>query len=172
MTKVFGIVFAQTIVTTGFCYFCYSNEWIREFIVDMTALYFLAFGLSMIIMLIIICIPSMGRTVPTNYILLLGFTLCESYMVATICSFYTPASVLQAAIMACSLFGILVTYAMFTEGDLNYWGPIVSCMAGMSLIIVFIMIIFPVSEFLHLVICWVFLIFTCVYTIYDVYLIT
>jgi len=40
---------------------------------------------AVIFELIMICVRKVARSVPVNYIILLLFTLCESYVVAWIC---------------------------------------------------------------------------------------
>ena len=101
----------------------------------------------------------------------MGFTLCESYLVSFICIQYEAQSVLLCAVLACVMFGTLCLYGMCTTGDLSYWGPIVSCMAMVGLALGFLTLLFS-SHLLFMIYCWIGLLFTCVYTIYDVYLIT
>ena len=43
---------------------------------------------AIIIEIALICNRSLARAVPANYIALLIFTLCESYMVAFLCMYY------------------------------------------------------------------------------------
>ena len=107
---------------------------------------------------------------PLNYILLFAFTICESYLVATITSFYDPTSVLLSAFMALCLFGLLTLYAFVTKGDLKTWSVIVSICAILGIILMF-MSFFIHAKWLFLLICWVGLISACIYTIFDVYLI-
>ena len=52
------------------------------------------------IMLPLFCWREVARSVPTNYIMLGVFTIWESYLVATIASFYQPQSVFLAALYA------------------------------------------------------------------------
>ena len=96
-----------------------------KFIQENTWLYILATILSIILMCALACVRSLARQVPQNYILLLGFTICQSYVVATIASFYEPMSVLFAAAGALVCFGVLTLYALCTPGDLNFCAPIV-----------------------------------------------
>lgn len=169
--KVFGILLAQMIVTTIFCAFCYTNEPIRQFIVDSPVLYLFAAIVSLILALTLACVKSIARAVPTNYILLFCFTICESYCVATISAFYEPQSVLLAALLTLVLFGILTYYGFTHKGDLQYWGPIMSVAMGVGLVTCIMMIFFR-NQIMFLICCWIGLILTCIYTIYDVYLIT
>jgi len=51
-------------------------------------LYIVAVLLAIILEITLICVRKVSRTVPINYIILLLFTLCESYFVAWICQIY------------------------------------------------------------------------------------
>jgi protein lifeguard len=159
------------IVTTVFCTFCYINEPIREYIREETWLYVLTAIMAIVLAMTLACVRSLARSVPTNYVLLFAFTICESYAVATISSFYEPVSVLEAAILSVVLFSILTIYALKTEGNLEYLPVIIMTGLIIGLCSMILMFIFP-SQLMFLVICWVGLILTCVYVIYDVYLIS
>ena len=84
---------------------------------------------------------------------------------------YEPRSVFLAAIYAVTLFSILTIYACSTKGDIGCMGPIIWVSMGLSMLTLILYFIFP-SETMHLIFCWVGLIVTCIYVIYDVYLIT
>lgn len=119
----------------------------------------------------LMCVKQWARTVPTNYILLAVFTIAESYVVATIASMYEPESVFLAAIYAVGLFSILTLYACCTKGDIGCMGPLIWVSVGLGLLTFVLYFMFP-SHTMHLIFCWVGLICTCIYVIYDVYLIT
>ena len=58
-----------------------------------------------------------ARKTPMNYILLLVFTLCWTYLVGFICATYDAAIVLTAALMTAVLTVSLMSYAIFTKND-------------------------------------------------------
>ena len=59
-------------------------------------------------------------------ILLTLFTVCETYIVGTICSWYSAEVVLTAALMTAVLSVTLMTYAYFTKSDFtSICGPFV-----------------------------------------------
>mmetsp|Transcript_36843 Transcript_36843/g.33078 ORF Transcript_36843/g.33078 Transcript_36843/m.33078 type:complete len:160 (+) Transcript_36843:163-642(+) len=70
------------------------------------------------------CCIKNARTVPTNYILLGIFTLCESYLVAWLASFYSPTDVILAAALTVSLTFVLTVYACTTKTDFTLYGGI------------------------------------------------
>ena len=84
-----------------------------------------------------------------------------------IASFYEAWSVLQCASFALALFLTLTVYALSVKGDIEFLGGIVSCLATLSLTFG-IFVLFTGSEFMFTLYCWIGLIATCVYTIYDV----
>ena len=51
-------------------------------------LYIVLVLVAIILQLIMICVRKVARSVPINYIILLLFTMCESYFVAWICQYY------------------------------------------------------------------------------------
>jgi FtsH-binding integral membrane protein len=63
-------------------------------------------------MIPLLCSKKLARTVPTNYILLGIFTLCEAILVGVLCSFYEPLTVLIAAVMTLGITLVLTVYAL------------------------------------------------------------
>jgi FtsH-binding integral membrane protein len=169
--KVFGIMSFQVIFTALYIWWIISSEERREFCIENMWLYFVSLAATIAIMCTLMCFKTMARKVPTNYLLLFGFTVFESYIVGTIASMYDEKSVILAAIYTVALFSILTLFACCTKGDIGCMGPIIvvsMCLGFLTMILYFI---FP-SELMHLIFCWVGLIITCIYVIYDVYLIT
>ena len=82
-------------------------------------LVYVAMVLSLVCLLPIVCVPQLAKTVPINYIMLFGFTLGESWMVAFICTLYEAESVLIAALMTTGLTIGLTLYACFTKKDFS-----------------------------------------------------
>lgn len=85
LTSTFPSNSVQLAVTVGFCILAYNIESFLQFQIDNPALLWVSFGLLLVIEILIIC-TSLGKTHPVNLLLLLGFTLCESYSVSFICS--------------------------------------------------------------------------------------
>lgn len=89
----------------------------------------------------LICCRGLARSVPTNYILLGIFTLCESYMVAFIASHYAPHVVVAAAFSTAGVTAAISVYAWTTKNDFTVCGPMllviifVSCMVSLWVLI-------------------------------------
>jgi protein lifeguard len=161
----------QVLFTALFTWWIIASEGRKKFCQDNIWLYFVCIVATVVIMCTLICFKSAARKVPTNYILLAGFTVFESYIVGTIASLYDPNSVILAAIYTVALFTVLTLYACCTKGDIGCMGPIIAVSMVLGLLTFILYFIFP-SDTMHLIFCWVGLIITCIYVIYDVYLIT
>ncbi|XP_041371669.1 protein lifeguard 2-like isoform X2 [Gigantopelta aegis] len=88
----------QLLVTVGFiCLFMFIKplkHWIQR---DGSWLYYVSLGTFFVTYFVLVCIPSVRRKTPGNYICLAVFTLAFSFVTGNIASFYTTNSVLVAA---------------------------------------------------------------------------
>ena len=81
----------------------------------------------------------LDKQVPTNYGLLLVFTVCTSWMVAVACKRTEPMIVLEAAVLTLSVTIAITFYAFTTDKDFTVFGPLlhifgfVFCTAGLLL---------------------------------------
>ncbi|ELT96382.1 hypothetical protein CAPTEDRAFT_166128 [Capitella teleta] len=71
---------------------------------------------------LIIALSLKSRVVPTNYILLAVFTLCESILVGSVVSLYEAHSVIQAFALTAAVTIALTTYTMQSKRDFSTWG--------------------------------------------------
>ena len=83
------------------------------------AVFWVAFAVSLISLIVLICVGGMSTKSPWNVLLLSLFTLAESYMVSMICSLYTPESVLNAAVATLGATVGLTIYAFKTKSDFS-----------------------------------------------------
>jgi len=138
--KVYGIVSVQLLITATFVYLCQGP--LRKYFYDevnqtiyqagFTA-FIVAAVTSFIVSIFLACYSSIARTVPTNYILLGVFTLCETYIVGYITVFAEPMDVLLAAVLALTMTLVLTLYAFTTKSDITMWGAAL-WIAGWALI--------------------------------------
>ena len=106
------------IITALVCILPLINMSVKIFLLQHFWLALLASVISLVISCTLSCVPSVARTVPTNYILLLVFTLLEAYTVAFICATVKDSMiVLTAAVMTAALVVGLTLYAVFTKTD-------------------------------------------------------
>ena len=78
-----------------------------------TWLFWVAFGITITIMLFLFGCNILVRKVPWNFIILIIFTTFESYLVASICIFQEPQNILIAAVLTFGMFLGLTILAFF-----------------------------------------------------------
>ena len=97
--KVYIILAIQFMITAGMCFISYFVRGFLEFQVNNYWLMWVCFGLLLVTEITILCCPA-GRKHPINLILLLIFTLAESYMVSFICSIVAEENGSQVVVVA------------------------------------------------------------------------
>ena len=110
----------------------------------------------------------MARGVPINYILLLTFTLAESYLVSYTSALYQPGSVLLAAILAASVVLALTIYALRTSKDLTMSGGSLYIFSTALFICSLVLLLVPDSPFWTVLYSGMSVILFGFYLIYDV----
>jgi len=168
--KVYGIIFFQLLISTGVIYFSITSKFFYQFILSNPSMIYLCFTGVLLTEIPILCCQSVAQKVPLNYILLLIFTLCESYLVASITIYYEPLSVFICAVLTLAIVIGLTLYAIFTKNDITMCGGV---LVSLSMIMLFLSIIgiFYTSAFYQSLInsCGVFLF--SLYLIYDTQLV-
>jgi FtsH-binding integral membrane protein len=84
--KVYGIMCTQLILTASMTLLPYLSEGVRQWIVERPGLVLLSAVFGLAISCGLFCVQSLARSVPSNYILMLAFTVCEAYTVTYICA--------------------------------------------------------------------------------------
>ncbi len=122
-------------------------------------------------MIVLSCFTQYARTVPTNYILLIIFTLCEAYMVSRACAYVNnPNVVLMAATMTCGIVFALTLFACVTDTDFTVFGGILFCLSIAFFFFSFFAM-FTSNKLIHTVISALAVLLFSVYLIYDTQLI-
>ena len=122
----------------------------------------------------LICCRKMARKVPVNYILLLIFTLCESYLVANICSYYAisqPGIVIMSGLGTALITLACTLYAFFTKTDFTMMGGMIWLLAMSLLILVLFSFLFVWNTFLYNCIIAFCIFLMGIFLIYDTQLI-
>ena len=175
--KVYGILLAQCAFTTFLCFLSMTSPKFSTFQKENVWLLILTIVLSIIVfsqnfiiffkfVIILSCFQNMARTVPTNYILLFAFTLCEAYLTSYICSNYSAEVVLTAAALTTAAVIGLTLYACYTKTDFTILG-------GMLFVILLVFFVFGLIlmfvkiKILHLIYCIIGVILFSIYLIYD-----
>jgi len=123
--KVYSIVAVQLCLTTAIAggILKLGRDWIPMHPTLVMTLMFFSLAGSIGTMCVFQCFPATMRRTPTNYLLLLFFTLCEALMVGFICLTYTLDSVLIAVGVTAFIVIALTLFACQTKVDFTGMGP-------------------------------------------------
>ena len=111
------------------------------------------------------CCRSVARKVPTNYVLLVVFTLCQTFFFSWVVSQYSASTTLMAGGMTLGMTVALTIYALYTDTDFTAWGSLwfIVCIGLLMMILFSIFMSF--ASWWHPVISGV---FVCIYGLYLV----
>jgi FtsH-binding integral membrane protein len=137
--KVYSILAVQLSITTGFIAAVKTSDNLLFSVQNNTGLYLTSSVCAMILCCMIIC--CFGRSVPMNYILLFLFTLCESYAVAGITSYYETKVVCMAGAATALTTIALTIYAMKTTTKIEVF-------AGMAFVVYLAMLPLIIISFI------------------------
>lgn len=170
--KVFGILTIQLLATTGVIALAMEWEAFREYQLSSASLWTLIVGviISLTCIYALVCYRKLARTVPTNYIILAVFTICEAYTVSFSCVAAEPKDVLVAAGITATMVVGLTLYAIFTKTDFTSFIAFGVSM-GITLIVCMMMECFTTCKWLTLLISAVCAVILCIYIIIDIQLI-
>ena len=113
----------------------------------------------------LICCKEFSRRVPINYILLVVWTICQSYMVATCCSFYDKNVVMTSAILTLGATIALTLYAFSTKDDFTFLGGMLFIVSVLLLLSVILSIFF--RSFINTLYCFLCVFAYSIYLVYD-----
>jgi FtsH-binding integral membrane protein len=166
--KVYGILAIQLLITSAFTTLTFEKSF-RDFFAFNIGIFYVCSFLTLIIVFSLICFRGLARTVPANYILLMLFTICESYMVATISAFNPPEIVITAALMTATIVIALTLYAFTTKTDFTFFGGFLFMFTAIMLFWGLFIMIF--GFFLYTLYCVMGVILFGIYLIFDTQLI-
>jgi FtsH-binding integral membrane protein len=118
----------------------------------------------------LLCCRSVSRHVPTNYILLSIFTLCEAYIVGFIAARFDPNIVAVAAFCTAGMTIGITVYAFTTKNDFTLFGPILF-VVGFTLAFASILFFTVPIQAMHVVWCIIAVILFSFYLLFDTQLI-
>eukprot|EP00127_Corallochytrium_limacisporum_P000221 Clim_evm38s7 gene=Clim_evmTU38s7 len=117
--KVYAILSLQLLVTFGTVAIFVSIDGVQEFVQDNPALLWVAYGLTFVLLIAMVCVEKLRRQTPWNYIMLGAYTLCMAYLVGTITTFYDVSAVLYAVgVTAIVTIGVTI-FAFQTKYDIT-----------------------------------------------------
>ena len=126
--KVYAILSVQLAVTLALVLaFAYSPV-LASFVQARPAILISAIVLTFVFLFALSCFPSVARTYPTNFMCLAGFTLCQSLLVGTIASTYTPDIVVKAVVATGAITLGLTLFAFQTRIDFTGMSSAMFCL--------------------------------------------
>mmetsp|Transcript_92054 Transcript_92054/g.263765 ORF Transcript_92054/g.263765 Transcript_92054/m.263765 type:complete len:243 (+) Transcript_92054:72-800(+) len=119
--KVYGILSGQMLLTVAVAYpFCAMSKPLLHSHVWML---WVAFGVTIASMCVMVCCRDTLRSFPSNYALLGVFTIAMGVVVGFTSAMYTWQSVILAAGMTTAIFLGMTVYAFTTKTDFTGYGP-------------------------------------------------
>lgn len=112
------------------------------------------------------CFSSVARHVPINYICLSLFTMCSSYMLASICIFQSPEVVLIAGILTMTVFFALTVFTLFTRNDLTVLSGLSVILCHVLIVMIPLFIVFH-NRYVFILLCILVIVFISIFIIYD-----
>lgn len=113
-----------------------------------------------------ICFFPLTRMVPINYILLLMFTICEAYLVASVAAVSDKEAVLAAAFSTAAIVLAITVFSWFVKTDFTYLGPIM-LIIGMTMFSMSIFVFVFRFKALKMVYCALGVILFSLYLLFD-----
>jgi len=171
--KVFGIVAVMLTVTALFVMVPMFVKPVENYMKDVRSLWLLytSCAVAIVIMFALFCFPKVARSVPTNYILLGVFCLCQSWMVSCVTVFEEPETVLIAASITAIMTIGLSMYAIFTKTDFTWYVALLWSLCFIMLQCA-ILSIFYYSRISQIMISALVVFIVSIYIIIDIQLIT
>jgi len=169
--KVYTILSAQLMISLAFIIASTINASFKHFIQSNVALLWACVGLSLVLVLILACIPPSILKYPWDLITLFAFTVLMSYLLAAITSVYDTTSVLQAVIITAIITIGLTLYTFQSKSDFQWMGGILFVCLMVLIVGGFLRLFFPFTPFIATVwACFGALVFSC-FIVYDTSLI-
>lgn len=126
--KVYGILCAQMLVTVVMCGLGMYVPPCQAVLVHFMKMPWGTLGIFIPAMCVMCCLQAKKAEHPTNYYLLLAFTILMGTGVAGICALYQAAGlgvlILEAAALTAAVFGGLSLYALWSGKDFSWMGGI------------------------------------------------
>lgn len=121
------------------------------------------------VLIILACCGEYRRKSPLNYILLLIFTIAESFLVAVSVSHHYPEHVILALGLTSSLCFFLILFALQTKIDFTVMGVFLMILTIILLVVTIVAIFFP-SKLIIIIISSAGAIIFSLYLVYDIQL--
>ncbi|XP_054169189.1 protein lifeguard 1-like isoform X2 [Oppia nitens] len=148
--KVYGILSVQLIISLGFICVFAIPEGMRQWSHQNLWVVWVAFGVTLVTMMVLACCGELRRQTPHNYIALMIFTVAESFLLGVISSIYQYQIVLAAVGITAVVCLALTLFAFQTKIDFTVYNGIL--FVGVIILMLFgFVLMFWRSQVAHLV---------------------
>ncbi|XP_017468137.1 PREDICTED: protein lifeguard 1-like [Rhagoletis zephyria] len=169
ISKVFAIIAAQLALTLAVLFAFVYIDAIQDFVVQNPSLMWVALAAVLVTMLPIACCEGVRRSYPINFILLILFTMAESFLLGCIAIRYAPDTVLYSIGITTIVVLALTIFALQTSIDFTAcWAFLL--VASIILLIIGIVAMFFPSRVLIIVYCSLGILIFSIYLIFDIQL--
>ena len=169
--KVYAILSVQLIITAGCITLTKLTPEMNEGIKKFGVLAIVLLVVAIIIEIMLICCRNVSRKVPMNYILLLIFTLCETFLFSFICAFYPAVICLYAAGSTAALTFALTLYACCTKTDFTVCGGLMISISIALLTLMVMSMFMSWVSWWHPVVSAILVVFYGVFLVHDTQLV-
>ncbi|PAA93712.1 hypothetical protein BOX15_Mlig011203g2, partial [Macrostomum lignano] len=133
--KVYGLLSLQLGITLGFIALFVFCEPVKEYSKHNPWLYIVALVATLVLLVVLACCENARRAFPVNLVLLLVFTLCESYMLGSISSHFDTDAVFIAVGVTAFVVLALTIFALQTKIDFTM-------LSGILFVLLIVLILF------------------------------
>jgi FtsH-binding integral membrane protein len=172
--KVYAILSAQLLITLIFICLTFIDS-VSKFLLDTLPIFYTCIGISIIILIALMCFKKIARKSPINYLLSIAFTFCQSWMLATCSATYDKNTVLIAIVLTAAVTISLTIYAANTKTDFTFMIGMLFAGSCIMILMGIFFLIFGLSRanfpLLNIFYCGLGALFYSMYLIFDTQLI-
>ncbi|XP_050671554.1 protein lifeguard 1-like isoform X2 [Leptidea sinapis] len=165
--KVYSILMCQLLVTFSFVALFTFHEPTKLWVQRNTYLFWIAFVVMFVCLIVMACCGDVRRRAPTNFIFLGIFTLAESFLMGVVTSMYQSDAVLMAVGITAAICLTLTLFAMQSKWDFTAMGGILLCCTVVLLLFGIIAMFIPKNNVVTLVYASLGALLFSVYLVYD-----
>jgi len=165
--KVYSILMCQLLVTGGIMALFMFVKPIKSYVQQNMWVYLASFIVTLVCIIAMACFKDVRRTSPGNFICLGIFTICESFMLGTVATYYDVDAVMMAVGITAAVTLGLTLFAFQTKIDFTMCGGFLFCMLLILILAGIIMAFLPSSRWTMIGYASAGALLFCIYIIYD-----
>ena len=170
IVKVFSILLCQILLTGVMIAMSIYIPAFKYFVLTSNVVYIISVVTPFVIVFLPLCFKDIFRKVPTNYILLLIFTLAIGYLTSCATASIRPQLVLLAVFLTTITVATLIIYAWKTPRDITIYGATLFVLLTTLVCSSFLLFFLRSITIVNIIFCILSLLLFSAYLIYDVQL--